>query len=45
MKTLIVYRATPNGTEIAWQAPFKDNESLLLAIQDYSSRGFFCKVS
>ena len=42
---------TKQGEEIAgeimqvkWTAPFKDNDSLLKAIEDYSNRGFFCRV-
>ncbi len=37
MKTLIVYRAT--GEQV-WTAPFKDDASLLAAVEDYSKRGF-----
>jgi len=41
MKTLNVYRAT--GEQI-WTAPFKDDASLLAAIEDNSQRGFRCVV-
>lgn len=42
MKTLIVYEFF--SLKIKWTAPFKDNDSLLKAIEDYSNRGFFCRV-
>jgi hypothetical protein len=27
-----------------WDAPFKDDESLLNSVLDYTQRGFFCRV-
>lgn len=45
MKILTVYRHNFAGIEIVWQAPFKDMATLLKAIEDYSSSGFFCKVN
>lgn len=42
MKTLFVYRVT--GEQV-WTAPFKDDASLLAAVEDYSQRGFRCVVN